>query len=295
MAYHSALLEPGLPKLRQEIDRILNCEKGEGPANGGAACSGRKNFESRRRTGRWISTCYDDAEIKRDKNHAGNFLSGEYHCHNFRNPVEFFQAVKGHVPDGALIVEVGPSGLFRGSIKKIASFTQRKFDYVSLMSRDKNSLEIFEKGYGSLFVQGAVPNLVLEHRMHPRQNLFVRDDIALRQLFVSWDHSVEYPMPILKDMMTRTGAPGEEEMLAAGGGGDWMNMHNVEFDFSPEGPDHFLMDHVIDEAALLPACAYLSAAWEGFAAVVGKHRKAKEESNSSTRGEDLVDPVVDML
>ncbi|CAD7949012.1 unnamed protein product [Amoebophrya sp. A25] len=291
IAYHSAMLEPGLAKLREQLEATID--------NAVDPATGKKiPMEKRRRSPKWLSTCYNDDELTgpENKDHPGKFVSAEYHCYNFRNTVEFYRAVKSRVPNNAVIVEIGPSGLFRSSIKKIAATEKRTLHYVNLMSRDKNCLHIFQQGFGQLFFHGAIPSLkyfqkddskkfklrdgeTRKGNCAPRDIPEIARDLELRQAFIQWDHGNIYPMPVVADMVKKTGAPGEE-MMSQMGGDEWKNVHVVDFDFSADGPDHFMLDHVIDQAVLLPACGYLYAAWVAFANVLRK-RGAIEELNDA--------------
>ncbi|CAD7955255.1 unnamed protein product [Amoebophrya sp. A120] len=266
VAFHSAMLEPGLAKLKEQLEKVIDNAPG-------------KPKEQRRRSSKWVSTCYDDDVIRKDPNHPGNFVSAEYHYYNFRNTVEFYRAVKSRVPANAVVVEVGPSGLFRSSIKKIAAVEKRPMHYFSLMSRDKNSLHTFQNAFGQLMFQGLVKELTVdfakpEKQLLPKDIPVIASDLKLKQVFTMWDHGTIYPIPGISDMVNKTGAVGEQEMGNLSGE-DWKNIHIVEFDFSTER-DSFIMDHVIDNTVLMPACGYIFAAWESFANVLRKRGLIQE-------------------
>mmetsp|Transcript_18751 Transcript_18751/g.46867 ORF Transcript_18751/g.46867 Transcript_18751/m.46867 type:complete len:2716 (+) Transcript_18751:643-8790(+) len=278
VAFHSAMLEKGLAKLSAQLEEVID----NAP---------NRTKESRRRSEKWISTCYDDEEIRKDPNHPGNFISAEYHYYNFRNTVEFYRAVKARVPANAVVVEVGPSGLFRSSIKKIAAAEKRPMHYFSLMSREKNCLHTFQNAFGQLFFQGLVPNLKVRTRAQPNAlgqlshiHLTPKDvpaiarDIELKQAFVMWDHGSVYPIPTTADMLQKTGAEGEE-LRTGMSADDWKNMHAVDFDFTSER-DKFIVDHVIDKTVLMPACGYIYCAWEAFAHVLKKRESIAELSEA---------------
>lgn len=266
VAYHSGMLETGggLITLREELNATL----GDKPR--------------RLRSSKWKSTCYDEKEIwvsqharrshAEDENtpelHAGNFLSADYHLHNFRKPVEFYKTVCDFIPDQAIVVEIGPSGLFRGSLKKLATVQKFTYDYVCPMSRGKNGLHTFQKCFGDLIMRRAVKLPVVTD--------LTKLGVPLRQTFIQWDHKIEYPLPKLEDMMVNFGANAEalgigfssankSDLPAALAGIDSNSISTVDYDFDPAGTaDTFILDHMIDGGILFPACGYVHAAWEGF-------------------------------
>lgn len=98
VAYHSPMLEPFLESLRKDLKEVIP--------------------EPKLRSQKWVSSCFTTG--------GGEYLSADYHCHNFRAPVEFVHAVEGvldriscaDTETDVVFLEVGPHALFKGSVKK---------------------------------------------------------------------------------------------------------------------------------------------------------------------------------
>lgn len=263
VAYHSKMLEPGMDTLRGQLKSTLDAKP-------------------YRRSAKWISTCFDDDALA--ENHPGRLLNSDYHCFNFLNRVRFHTACK-KIPDNAVILEVGPHALFRSSIKKIAGAEKKDWTYIPLMVRGENSFHAFQKAYGGMLLKnvfaggerGALKNLMSIPEVRGRR--------YIRQNFVHWDHSTVYPLPELKEMMNKL--PGDDEANQVGGADSGFRVA-VDFDFN--GEDKFMLDHVIDDTVLMPACGYLYSAWKAYLVYQKREQKlADTEANSTST--DGVNPM----
>ena len=253
VAYHSKMLEPGLGALRRQLRSAIDDKR------------------QRRRSSKWISTCFDDDELAED--HPGRFLNSDYHCFNFLNRVRFHSACK-KIPDNAVILEVGPHALFRSSIKKIAAAEGKEWTYIPLMLRGEDSFHAFQKAYGSMLLK----NVFAGGERGTLNNLMsvpeVRSQRSIRQSFIQWDHSTVYPLPELRDMMNKL--PGVDELSQVGGADSGFRVA-VDFDFN--GEDKFMLDHVIDDTVLMPACGYLYSAWKAYLVYQMRQQKLADSTD----------------
>ena len=167
-------------------------------------------------------------------------------------------------------------------MKKIAAAQKKSWTYIPLMVRGESSFHSFQKAYGGMLLKnifagserGALRNVWSVPELRARR--------AIRQAFIQWDHSTVYPLPELKDMMNKL--PGDEEADQVGAGADSGVRVAVDFDFN--GEDKFMLDHVIDDTVLMPACGYLYSAWKAFLVYQKKQQKlAEKEAGDQPRDE----------
>lgn len=81
------------------------------------------------RSSKWISTSLRPEQEMED---WGRYNSAEYHYNNFCGPV-LFQEIYNHVPDNAIVIEVGPHGLLQSILR---NELPRTVTNISLLSRD---------------------------------------------------------------------------------------------------------------------------------------------------------------
>lgn len=86
------------------------------------------------RSSKWISTSVSDTEAPPD---WAKFNCAEYHFNNFTQKVLFDQVYK-HIPDNAIIVEIGPHGLITPILKRELG---RDVTFISLADRNSNDNE----------------------------------------------------------------------------------------------------------------------------------------------------------
>lgn len=70
--------------------------------------------EPKKRSSKWISTAFPEDQWD---NLEASYSSAQYHTHNFTNPVLFNTALQ-MVPNDAIIIEIGPHGLFQSVLKR---------------------------------------------------------------------------------------------------------------------------------------------------------------------------------
>jgi len=255
IAYHSPQLDPTLPILRENLSKVLTSPK--------------------KRSKKWVSTCVDDEVLGEDD--PLRYLSADYHCTNFREKVEFKRALS-KCPENAIIIEIGPHALFRGSAKKNVGTSHT---YLAPMLRDTNSLHVFQHFYAQLWA-----NKVLApggKTLTPTEAFPGGENRWIRQQFFNWDHSIEYSLPTVNEMMKNTGL--------VGGGSTEDGGIPIEFDF--EENDKWMLDHVIDESVLFPGCGYLYAAWKAFQ--IHTHRKELADGVAKQDLSPVTDVVINKL
>ena len=148
----------------------------------------------RARSGAWISTSVPEAEWGSE---LASLASPEYFVNNFLSPVLFYEALQ-HIPEGATVVEVGPSGLLRGLVKKACPTAT----VIPLQARDKDpnqAMVDFLTALGKLHLAGVPVDV---------NKISVAEGVPCSQFpvplgtpFVSplvaraWDHSTSWEVP----------------------------------------------------------------------------------------------------
>lgn len=88
------------------------------------------------RSSKWVSTSVPENE---EPPSWSKYSCPEYHYNNFRNQVLFDQGLK-HIPENAVVIEIGPHGLLQSILKRELS---SDITYISLCNRDSADNEQF--------------------------------------------------------------------------------------------------------------------------------------------------------
>ena len=100
------------------------------------------------RSSAWISTSIPQAEWGSE---LASFASPEYFVNNFLSPVLFYEGLQHVPPEGAVVVEVGPSGLLRGLVKRACPTAT----VIPLQARDSmHGFEDLMTALGKLYLAG---------------------------------------------------------------------------------------------------------------------------------------------
>jgi fatty acid synthase len=190
------------------------------------------------RSTKWIST-----SIQKDRENEGLAVkaSPAHFVNNFRSPVLFYDALK-EIPVGATVVEIGPSGLLAGLIRKGTI----NANVISLQKRgSENGILDLISALGRLFIAGVTMDVnklggEAGNGVYP-----VPLGTPMISPLIQWDHTQPWDVP--------------------------QYGHNVEFlegiyevDTRRE-MDSYLKGHCIEGRILFPATGYLVLAWKFFA------------------------------
>ena len=221
--YHSEYLMTSAKKLTEELKKYVTNPKP--------------------RSKKWIST----ALIESDPDPILNLASAEYFVHNLISPVYFYNKLK-YMPMDAIVVEIGPHGLF----SKIISETLESSTYLSLIKKDSNetNLEMFLGGISRMYELGLNPSI---DKLYPKVEYpVVRGTQSISSL-LKWDHSEKYFVRKFPDFHFKATASELTQVI------------NLLRDL--KSPLHH---HIIDGNVLFPATGYLMCAWRQLAAHKGK-------------------------
>ena len=191
----------------------------------------------RPRPSSWISTAFAPGDEA-----APPLADAAYHAASYTRPVLFTAAVAA-VPDGALLLEVGPHALLRSPLRQCNA----TLVYVATMKKGDPAVESLRDAVASAWRKGA--DVPWPAATAPATTPLPRD---VRAALVSWNHSTEY----------------EGASVAVGGAAAPGAGFDKIFDLASPSSRH-LADHVIDGRIILPATSYLVTAWEALAAARG--------------------------
>ncbi|KAL3211587.1 hypothetical protein MRX96_052008, partial [Rhipicephalus microplus] len=104
--------------------------------------------EPKVRTKRWISTSMPQS---RWEELEGQLCSAEYHANNFLNPVLFCEAFR-HVPENAILVEIGPHCLLQSILQRGVG---SEATCMGLMKRNADNIQHFLGSLGKLHNLGS--------------------------------------------------------------------------------------------------------------------------------------------
>jgi fatty acid synthase len=193
------------------------------------------------RSSKWVST-----SIPKEK--AGEKLalkaSPEHFVNNFRSPVLFYDALK-EIPGGVTVIEIGPSGLLAGLIRKGTIGAT----IIALQKRaSENSLLDFMSAMGRMFIAGVRMDV---NKLVEAENYPVPLGTPMISPLIQWDHSLPWDIP-------RYG----------------QNIEFLEGIFEVDTRterDSYLTGHCIQGRVLFPATGYLALVWKFFAHRLGKY------------------------
>jgi acyl transferase domain-containing protein/nucleoside-diphosphate-sugar epimerase/NADPH:quinone reductase-like Zn-dependent oxidoreductase/GTP cyclohydrolase II/arylamine N-acetyltransferase len=225
VAFHSRLIDESvLADLASKLDVIFGH-------------TGRKE-----RSCKWISTCFENGSA------GSKYAASTYHCRGFRDCVEFERACK-HIPPNALVIECGPSDMFR------SVFTSRNGNelttYMPLLKQGTSAIDTLATVYGNLFLEKVLfPDI--SGPLSPRAAFPAAKQRSTREAFFVWDHSKVFSKylqprcPLLENTRDKCRIDG-------------LGSACVVFDL--EGDDCWLRGHRVDGRCLLPAAVYLYIVW----------------------------------
>ena len=198
----------------------------------------------RLRSRKWISTSILENEPKED---ILNYASAEYFVNNLISPVFFYDKFKT-LPSDAIVVEVGPHGVFR----KIVSETLENSSYISLIKKDSNdsNLDNLFNAIAKLYELGINPSI---ENLYPKVEYPVSRGTPSIGSLIKWNHSQSYSVKTFPDHHFRSTS---SDMNVT------INIKSNE--------DSFYSGHCIDGNILFPATGYLMLAWRIYAATLAK-------------------------
>ena len=141
------------------------------------------------RSSKWISTSVPQDRVQTE----GLYSSALYHAKNARNPVLFYEAVK-QMPKNALVLEVGPRGLFQAILKETVP---PESYYVKLMDSKATrwGTTHFLDAIGKLYTRGVPVNI---GKLYPPVSFPVPSDTPSLGDLASWDHQMSWKVPVIK-------------------------------------------------------------------------------------------------
>ena len=196
------------------------------------------------RSKKWISTSILEDEPKDD---ILNYASAEYFVNNLISPVFFYDKLKS-LPSDAIVVEVGPHGVFR----KVVSETLESATYMSLIKKDSNdtNLDNFFAAISKLYELGINPSI---ENLYPKVEFPVSRKTPSIGSLMKWNHNKIYYDKPFPDYYFRTTSADMNVII---------NMRLSE--------DNFYSGHCIDGNILFPATGYLTLAWRIYAGSLAK-------------------------
>ena len=195
------------------------------------------------RSKKWISTSVLENEPKTELLYA----SAEYFVQNLISPVFFYNRLK-HMPLDAIVVEVGPHGLF----SKVITETLDSSTYISLIKRDSNetNLDMFLTSIARLYEIGLNPSI---DRLYPKVEWPVARGTQSISSLMIWDHQKSYSV---------RGYPDYKHRETSSDFNETVDIANTFKNFFP--------DHKIDDNIIFPAAGYLLMALKRLAYSVGR-------------------------
>ena len=227
VAFHSNLIDDDvMGTLRKNLEAVF--EKCEPPT---------------RRSDKWISSFCNKF------NPNGYLACSDYYCIGFKTCVEFERACN-HIPEGAIVVECGPCGLFR-SVFTADRTDGKVVQYMSLLSRNKNAVETLSTVYGNLHLERVLlsdPCI----RVSPKTAFPEPTQRSIREAFLEWDHSNNFSTYQQQRRLTS----GVAALTA------YEQKYDMSVVFDLTGEDMWLREHRVDSQCLMPAAVYLYIIWK---------------------------------
>ncbi|XP_065298319.2 fatty acid synthase-like [Dermacentor albipictus] len=227
VAFHSKHVAHIGPILREALDKVIP--------------------QSKPRSKRWISSSVPE---NRWHEPGSQLCSAEYHTNNFLNPVLFRDALK-HVPEDAILLEIGPHCLLQAILRRAVGPKAR---CLGLMKRHADNLQYFLSSLGQLHTLGV--NMHFSVLYPPVPWPVPRGTPNIAHL-VSWDHSHSWTVAQWKDFTSATQA--FEEV--------------IDIDLEADSAEKYLLGHRLDGRVILPGTGYIVFVWESLAKRYGKPLK----------------------
>ena len=198
----------------------------------------------KKRSNKWISTSILESEPKED---ILKYASAEYFVNNLISPVYFYDKCKD-LPSDAIIVEIGPHGVFR----KIINETLESSTYLTLIKKDSNDTNLYNflSAIATLYELGLNPSI---ENLYPKIEFPVSRGTASFGSLMKWDHTTKYPYRRYPNDYNKSTASDMNVTIDV--------MHNEK---------EFYTGHCIDGHILFPAAGYLMLVWRQFAASLGQ-------------------------
>ena len=195
------------------------------------------------RSKKWISTSVLENDPKKELLYA----SAEYFVENLISPVFFYNRLK-HMPMDAIVVEIGPHGLF----SKVISDTLENSTYIPLIKRDSNdtNLDMFLTSIARLYEIGVNPSI---DKLYPKVEWPVARGTQSIASLMKWDHNKSFSV---------RGYPDYKHRETSSDFNETVDIANTFKNFYP--------DHKIDDSMIFPAAGYLMMAWKRLAYAVGR-------------------------
>lgn len=226
VAFHSYFMESIAPTLLQALKKVIRNPKP--------------------RSSRWLSTSIPEAQWGGS---LAKTCSAEYSVNNLVSPV-LFQEVMRHVPENAVVLEIGPHGLLQSVLKRSL---KPSCTIIPLMKKGhRDNLEFFLTNVGRLHLAGinVDPSGLLPPVAFPAPR-----GTPLISPHILWDHSQTWDVPAA-------------EHFPSGSNFSSTTVYNI--DIGSESPDHYLVDHCIDGRVLFPATGQLCLVWKTLARTLGQ-------------------------
>ncbi|XP_060027688.1 fatty acid synthase [Erinaceus europaeus] len=226
VAFHSYFMESIAPTLLQVLKKVIQ--------------------HPRPRSARWLSTSIPEAQWGGS---LAQMCSAEYNVNNLVSPV-LFQEVLRHVPENAVVLEIGPQGLLQSVLKR---GLKSSCTIIPLMKKGhRDNLEFFLTNMGRLHMAGinVDPSGLLPPVPFPAPR-----GTPLISPHIQWDHSQTWDVPT-------------SDHFPSGSSFSSATVYNI--DVGPESPDHYLVDHCIDSRVLFPATGQLCLVWRTLARTLGQ-------------------------
>ncbi|VAW64320.1 Malonyl CoA-acyl carrier protein transacylase [hydrothermal vent metagenome] len=209
IAFHSHLIKGAAPILNEYLSSILT--------------------EPKKRNHRWISTSHPKSEWCN-----ATICDEKYFVDNLLNPVLFYDALK-HIPENAIVIELGPHSLMRASlIDSVSSIT-----YINMMRRGFDCAGIFNDAVAQAYVAGI--DIEWTGGLYPRRTQTAQ--LSLPQL-TGWDHTVSWKLPDLENSILRSNA-------------DYI--YNIDLSREEYG---YFKDHKLNSHIVVPGLGYLYLVWQ---------------------------------
>ncbi|KAK8774421.1 hypothetical protein V5799_011044 [Amblyomma americanum] len=221
VAFHSKHVHSIGPALRKAIEKVVP--------------------EPKPRSKRWVSSSLPESRWQEP---VAQLCSAEYHVNNFLSPVLFHGALQ-HVPQNAIVVEIGPHCLLQAILKRALG---PGVSCLGLMKRNADNLEFFLGSLGNLHTLGI--KLDLSPLYPPIPWPVPRGTPNIGHL-VSWDHSETWHVAGWKDFSI-------------------VIQKTFVVDMENNGEDKYLAGHLVDGRLVFPATGYMVLAWKCLASRFGK-------------------------
>ncbi|KAJ3657155.1 hypothetical protein Zmor_016179 [Zophobas morio] len=194
------------------------------------------------RTSKWISSSIPESKWTTT---LAQYSSPDYHVENFLSPVLFHEALQ-HVPDNAVVIEIAPSALFQGIIRRSLG---SKITPVSLLKKEcDDDVEFLLTALGRVHNAGCQPKFA---KLYPSMGFPVGRGTPMIAPCVKWDHSEEWTVPNFVEKDSSSGAV------------------EVEVDVTKE-ENRFLLRHSTNSQIVYPAAAYVVLIWKTLAKLKNK-------------------------